>query len=202
VVLQRLGDDRPALAVDLEDFACAVERRGELFALLRIGRKPRDQALDLFEQRIAASIQRRPIECRIAVETFEAVAREHGTKRRRDRDPPLGVETQRVVRHEAVHNVPGSIRLAVPARPRRGPDRSARPRRARSWEPHVRMGCYGLSWDYLGVKYTVPGAAPTPGYPHRIGPLTRCKLKERLKGIFRHQNPAVPCGAKGAGNVP
>ena len=92
VTLERLGENRPALAVDLEHFARAVKRRRKLLALLRIGRKARDQSLDFPEQRVAAGIERRTVESRIAIEPLESVARENGAERGRDRDPPFGVE--------------------------------------------------------------------------------------------------------------
>src|SRR5262245_54536769 len=47
MALQRLGEDRPALAVDLQHLARAVERSRELLALLRVRRVARDQRLDL-----------------------------------------------------------------------------------------------------------------------------------------------------------
>src|SRR5262245_44675105 len=105
--LQRLGEDRPPLAIDLQHLARAVERRRELLALLRIGRKARDQRLDLLEQRVAAGIERRTVERRVAVEAVEAVAREHCTKGRRNRHTSLGIEAQRVMGHETVHKLAG-----------------------------------------------------------------------------------------------
>src|SRR5262249_30613973 len=160
------------LAVDLQDFACAVECSGELLAFLGVGRKTRDQRLDLLEQCIAPGVERRSIERRIAVKSFEAVAREHRAKRRRNRHPPLGIETQGVMGHEAVHNAPGSPNAGpvlargpgpvAPALFAREPGRSAGPLRGRFWAPHLRVGYYGLSWDYLGVKCTVPGVSPRP----------------------------------------
>src|SRR5262249_56055696 len=73
VSLERFGEDRPALAVDLQHLARAVKRRRKLLALLRIGRKARDQRLDLLEQRIAAGVQRGPVERRIAIEALDTV---------------------------------------------------------------------------------------------------------------------------------
>src|SRR5262249_42822583 len=58
VTLERFGEDRPALAVDLQHLARAVKRRRKLLALLRIGRKARDQRLDLLEQGIATGVRR------------------------------------------------------------------------------------------------------------------------------------------------
>ena len=116
-------------------FAGAVERRRELLALLRIGRKARDQRLDLGKQRIAAGIECRGIERGIAVQTFEAVARQHCPKRGRDRYPPFGVESQRVVGDETVHDAP------IPGKRGRKPPR---------------MGYYGLPWETLGVNGTAP----------------------------------------------
>src|SRR5262249_38298869 len=75
VSLERFGENRPALAVDLQHFARAVKRRRKLLALLRIGRKARDQRLDLPEQRIAAGVEGGPVERRLAVEARGAGAR-------------------------------------------------------------------------------------------------------------------------------
>src|SRR5262249_37541465 len=108
MALQRLGEDGPPLAVGLQHFAAPLTRRRELLALLRIRWKASDQRLDFLEQCIAASVERRPVERRIAVEALETVARQDRAEGRRDRDPALGIEAQRIVGHEAVHNVPGS----------------------------------------------------------------------------------------------
>src|SRR4029077_9824893 len=85
VSFERLREGRPALAVDLQYLARAVERGRELLAPLRIRWKACDQRLDFSEQRIAARVERRAVEGRIAIEALETVAREHCAKRRRDR---------------------------------------------------------------------------------------------------------------------
>ena len=61
---------------------------------------------DLGEQRIAAGIERRPIERGIAIETVEAVACQHRAEGSRHRNAALGVQTEHVVGHEAVHLAP------------------------------------------------------------------------------------------------
>ena len=132
VSFERLGEDRSPLAVDLQDLARAVKRRRELLALFGIGWKARDQRLDLPEQRIAARVERGAVERRIAIEALETVAREHRAKRRRDRDPALGVEPQGVVRHEAVHDVPGAPPPVAAALLGHEPQAPAPPLRARS----------------------------------------------------------------------
>src|SRR5262249_37961395 len=131
VSFERLGEDRPALAVDLQHPARAVERGRKLLALFGIGWKARDQRLDFPEQRIAARVERGTIECRIAIEALETIAREHRAKRRRDRDPTLGVEPQGVLRHEAVHDVPGPPPPVASALLGHEPQAPAPPLRAR-----------------------------------------------------------------------
>src|SRR5207248_11301817 len=104
--------------------------------------KARNQTLDLLEKGIAASIERRPVECRIAVQAGKSVAREHRPKRRRDGRAPLGVEPNRVVRDEAVHVAPGRHRT---------PSASVARRASRQLSPLGSdlppMGRYGLTWD-------------------------------------------------------
>src|SRR5262249_16083737 len=158
VSLERFGEDRPALAVDLQHLARAVKRRRKLLALLRIGRKARDQRLDLLEQRIAAGVERGPVERRIAIEALEAVAREPRGDRRRDPPRAFGIGAKRVGGQEAVHAVPGPPPRVASALLRREPQVPAPPLRGRSWTPHRRMGHYGLSWDRLGVNQ--PRARP------------------------------------------
>ena len=121
--LQGFGEHHPALAVDLQHLAGAVERGAELLAFLRIGRKQPDQRLDVRQQRIAAGIERRPVERPIAVEALEAVAGEHRAEGGRDRDPPLRVQTQRVLGHEAVHGAPCSPAPVCPVSGLRPPAR-------------------------------------------------------------------------------
>src|SRR5262249_60403103 len=72
MVLERFRKRRSPLAVDLQDFAGAVERRGELLARLRVRRVTADQRLDFPQQRVAAGIERGPVERRIAIEALEA----------------------------------------------------------------------------------------------------------------------------------
>src|SRR6185369_2101379 len=85
VALQRLGEDRPPLAVDLQHLARAIECRRKLFAFLRVGRETPDQRLDFLQQRVAAGIERRPVQRRVAIETLESVAREYRAERCRNR---------------------------------------------------------------------------------------------------------------------
>src|SRR5262249_32984694 len=108
VSFERLGEDRSPLAVDLQNLARAVKRRRELLALFGIGWKARDQRLHRPEKSIAARVERGAVERRKEREALKPFAREHRAKGRRDRDPPLGVEPQGVVRHEAVHDAPGA----------------------------------------------------------------------------------------------
>ena len=102
-----------------------------MLALLGIRRKARDQLLDLRKQRLAPDIDRRPVERRAAEQAIEAILREHRAERRRHRDPALGVEPQEIMGDEPVH-VPLQI--------------------ARN----AGLGTYGLSWDYMGVKWVRP----------------------------------------------
>src|SRR5262249_24715223 len=133
VTLERFGENRPALAIDLQHFARAVERRRKLLAFLRIRRKARDQRLDFLEQRIAASIGPGRVERGMAIEALEAAAREHRAERRRDRHPALRVEAQGVMGHEAVHDAPGSPPRVASALLEREPQPPAPPLRRRSW---------------------------------------------------------------------
>src|SRR5262249_4924206 len=125
--LQRLGKTDAPLAVDLQSLARTVKRGAELLALLRIRRKTFDQRFDLRHQGVAPRIDRRHIERRITIETVEPVAREDCPVRRRDRSSPLGVEPQRGVRHEAVHQLHAPTYATF-------------------------LGEYGLSWDIMGVN--------------------------------------------------
>ena len=127
VPLEALAQRHAALAVDLQRLAGAVERQREPLALFRERGIARDQRLDLRHQRIPAGVDRRTIQRRIAIETVEAVAGEHRAHGCGYRDPPLGVEPQRDVRHEAVH---------TPHPTRRTPDLRNR----------------GISWDIMGVN--------------------------------------------------
>src|SRR5579862_3795086 len=81
---------------------------------------------------MAAGVERRPVEGWIAVQAVEAVARQHGAKRRRHRDATLGIETQHVMGHKPVPPAPRRVAgpsatptafPPVPPRPPRlGPD--------------------------------------------------------------------------------
>src|SRR5262249_20414774 len=84
VALERIGEDRPPLAVDLQHLARAIERRRKLLALVRVRRETRNQRLDLLEQRVASGIQGRTIEGGITIEALETIARQHRAERRRD----------------------------------------------------------------------------------------------------------------------
>src|SRR4029077_13650629 len=75
--LETLGQDHATFAVDLERLACAIEREGKLFALFRIGRIAGNQRLDFGEKRIAAGIERWPVERGMAIKSIEAVARQY-----------------------------------------------------------------------------------------------------------------------------
>ena len=159
MALQALGEDRPALRIDLEDLARAVERRREPVALLRIGREAQEESLDLRHQRVAAGVERRRVERRMDVEPLEAVAGEHGPERRRDRHAPLGVEAAREIRHEAVHGPralpPGT---PPPRRTRRHGGAGARTRRCLRSRGRLASpdppwtGWLGIAWAYMGVN--------------------------------------------------
>ena len=47
-----------AFRIDLQDFARTQQRRREQIPLLRIGRQPFQQSVDLLQQRIAAALDR------------------------------------------------------------------------------------------------------------------------------------------------
>src|SRR5262245_29763857 len=171
VGLQLIRQDHPPLAVDLQCLAGSIKRDQKFLARVRIRRITSDQAFDVRQQRIAAGIDRRLIECWIAVESFESVAHEHPPERRRNRDPPLGIEPQRVVRHEAVH--PHSTLGYAPARPPSSPP-NGRPQR---WLHS--MGNRGIPWEIMGVN------GPSKSLPTqraRVGSneLAAARLKETL----------------------
>ena len=142
VGLQFVAQHHSAFPIHLQGLARAVERHRELFPLLRVGRKLIDQSFDLRQQRIAASVDRRMVECGIAVQTVEAVACEYGAIRSRNRDAPLGIEPQRVVRHEAIHTHTTPTRYS-PTRRQHIP---------RTGESPASLGNYGITWDNLGVN--------------------------------------------------
>src|SRR6516162_4411485 len=144
VGFQFVAQNDPAFAVDLQGLARAVERDQKFFALVRVGRIAPDQALDVREQRIAAGIDRRLVERWIAVEPLEPVAHEHPPEGCRNRHPTLGIEPQRVVRHEAVHphSTPGYAPVSTPLSPTNG--------RSQRWLH--RLGLNGITWDNMGVN--------------------------------------------------
>src|SRR5579872_5919674 len=109
MALQRIGKDDTALAIDLERLAGAIERGGKIFPLVRKRCKAIDQLFDVREQRMAAGVECRPVECRITIKTLETVAREHRPIGCRDRNPSLGIEPQREVGHETVHVAPCTL---------------------------------------------------------------------------------------------
>src|SRR5579862_2634802 len=113
---------------------------------------------------MAAGVERRPVEGWIAVQAVEAVARQHGAKRRRHRDATLGIETQHVMGHKPVHLAPRraadrsatltGLRPVHPRHPRRGPDRI-------SGSPAF-VGANGLSWANMGVNGPAPIETAAP----------------------------------------
>ena len=152
--LQRVREDHASLAVDLQRLARAVERERESVPLVRIGREALDQRLDLGEQRIAPGVHRRLVQRRIAIESVEAVARQHRAVGGRDRDASLRVEAQGVVRDEPIHS-----RAQSPVPPRRFSAEShpgALEGRAAQTRPRSpsrqRLGIFGISWDLMVVK--------------------------------------------------
>src|SRR6516165_1563435 len=141
--LERFGQHHPALAVHLEHLAGAEKRGRKLLALLRIGREPRNQGLDLLQQCVAAGIERRTIERGIAVESLETVAREHRTERGWDGHPRLGVEPQGEVGDKPVHDPPVASPWIVAARS------TLQRKRLRLGQPGSRalLGGNGITWD-------------------------------------------------------
>src|SRR5262249_41111116 len=146
--LERLAQRHPALGVELEHLARAVERGRELLAFVRIRCKARDQGFDLRQKRVTTSIERWPAKRRITVDALVPIAGQHSPKRCRNRHPALGVETQRVMRHEPVHGAPCAPPPAPPSGGQPQPGAPAQRRVPR----RPQMGCYGLSWDCLGVN--------------------------------------------------
>ena len=101
--LQPLLEKDPALRIEAQDLARAQKRRREGVAGLRIGRHRLKQRVDLGDQRVAAAIERRRVERRIGEDALEAVLRQHLAKRRRNRNPPLGVEAVGEIRKKSIH---------------------------------------------------------------------------------------------------
>src|SRR5205814_1924555 len=106
---------------------------------------------------------RLPVQRRVAVEAFEPVPGEHCTKLGRNRHSPLGIEAQRVVGHEQVHDAPcDACPSASPGRATKRPRpehpglrRSRRPKTTRGiFAPgrQYRMGAYGITWDIMVVN--------------------------------------------------
>ena len=148
---QCLGELNTALAVDLQRLAGAVERQRKLLALVRIGRKTRDQPFDLRQQRIAAGVERRPVGGRIAIKAIETVARQYGTEWRRHRDATLGIETQHIMGHKPVHLAPR--RAAGPIRPATSTGlRPVHPRHSRHGPGRI-----SGSQPYDGNKWAIMG---------------------------------------------
>ena len=127
---------------------------------------------------VAAGIDRLPVERRAAVEAVEAVHRQHRPKRRRDRDPPLGVEPVGEGRNELVHRHPrrpASARrdftqFRCPTRPpaladgrgkrvRQTPRTSTPPQKVRLPPTRFRdyMGYHGIFWVVNGIGAVVHG---------------------------------------------
>lgn len=77
MTLEVVAQHHPTLSIDLQRLAGPVQRQGELLALVRIRREATYQGFDLRHQRAASRIDRGPIQCRIAIETLEAIADEH-----------------------------------------------------------------------------------------------------------------------------
>src|SRR5262249_55891901 len=126
--------------------------------------------------------ERGPVERRIAIEALEAVAREHRAEGRRDGGPPLGIEPQGVVGHEAVHGLPPPP--VAPALLRREQRAPAPPLPGGRSGPPPRMGHYGLSWDRLGVK-SVRRRRSRPARADLRILLMGFRLKEWLRGASR-----------------
>src|SRR5579864_2390362 len=105
---------------------------------------------------MAAGIERRPVERRIAVQAVEAVARQHRAERRRHRNATFGIETQHVMGHKPVHLAPpraaDSNLAAAPAGQRPGHPRHTRRGPDRSSGPPTFVRTNGLSWDNMVVN--------------------------------------------------
>ncbi len=169
--LDRLGEGHAPLRVEFQNLARAEQGRREKIALLRIGRMPRQELIDLPQQGMTAAIDRLRIERRMDEEPVEAVARQDRPKAGRDRHPALGVEPIGELRDEPIHNFVPRPRapqrdalLRHPLAPTAARGQRHANRRPRGKPPKLGTalcqlpGDHGITWDIMGVNL---GQLPT-----------------------------------------
>src|SRR5262249_56110539 len=87
--LQVLAQHHTPLAVDLQRLAGPVQRESKLFALVGEWCVAPDQSLDLRHERAPPCVDRRAIQCRVAIQALEAAATENRAIRTSHRHAPL-----------------------------------------------------------------------------------------------------------------
>src|SRR3990170_5594752 len=90
VLAQAFGENGASVLIDGKNLARTEQRSRELIFLIRIRCEILDQRVDLVDQSLAAGVERRRIERRIAVDAVEAVLGEDCAERSRDRNAAFG----------------------------------------------------------------------------------------------------------------
>src|SRR5262245_40356326 len=103
VLPEPLRQNGAPVLIDRKDLACAEQSRGKVVALVRIGRQTFDKAVDFVHQPLAASVERRRIERRIAINAVKAILSEDAAERCRDRDSAFCVDLIGESRNKLVH---------------------------------------------------------------------------------------------------
>ena len=103
VLPEPLRQNGAPILIDRKDLACAEQGCGELVALVRIGRQTFDKAVDLVDQPLAACVERRRIERRIAINAVKAVLGEDCAERCRNRHSAFRVDLICECRDKLVH---------------------------------------------------------------------------------------------------
>ena len=100
---QPVGQDDPAVAVELDHFRNAEQRGCQMVALVGVRVETVEKAVDGRDQAVAAGVDGTGIERRIAEHAVAFVLGENGAERSRHRDAALGVDAVRESGHEMVH---------------------------------------------------------------------------------------------------
>ena len=103
VGLQRLGQNHAAVLIDLQDLALADQRGREVLVVLRERLEVLQDRTDRGPELVAAGVDRLSVERRAAIEAVEPIHRQDRAERRRNRNPPLGIEPVGEGGNELVH---------------------------------------------------------------------------------------------------
>src|SRR6185312_14646155 len=131
--LEILGQNDAPFRIRLQRFAPPIERRGELLALFGVRRIALDQRFDFRQERIAARVERGPVERRMTIKSLVAVPREHRAETGWNRDSALGVEAHGEGRYKAVHGAARRVNEGLPDTPTLG-------------KTYTGTGYLGISW--------------------------------------------------------